>query len=183
MGAGFRTLLCAARNGAATGRVTIPPPTIWPATPAAMAAARSTLKRPSRPSRVTGTAMSASRWPRYRNWSSTTESLGGHDAGGFRSGLADRMASLLVSGDATSRGEGFRVRAACADRTEKQAPALAALLDNNELSQAALGALARIPGPVVDRTLRDALATLKGNLKIGAVNALGHAATARPRTP
>src|SRR5208283_5388622 len=57
--------------------------------------------------------------------------------------------------------------------TEEQAPALASLLANKELAQPALSGLARIPGRNVDRILRDALATLKGNLRISAVNALG----------
>ena len=39
MGAGFRTLLLRSAEWAATGQVTLPPPAIWPSTPAAMTAA------------------------------------------------------------------------------------------------------------------------------------------------
>ena len=39
MGAGFKTLLLRSAEWAATGKVTIPPPAIWPTTAAAMEAA------------------------------------------------------------------------------------------------------------------------------------------------
>jgi len=100
-------------------------------------------------------------------------SLGSDDARGFRGRLAERMASLLASGEATPAAKSFLCAQLAAIGTERQAPALASLLADRELAQPALSALAQIPGPDVDRILRDALATLKGGLKIGAIHALG----------
>jgi HEAT repeat protein len=100
-------------------------------------------------------------------------SRGLQDAGGFRRHLADRMASLLTSNDATPAAKAFLCGQLAAIGTEKQAPALASLLADKELAQPALAALAQVPGPVVDRILRDAVGTLRGDLRIGAVNALG----------
>ncbi len=100
-------------------------------------------------------------------------SLGGDDARGFRRNLADRMASLLTSKEATPAAKAFLCGQLAAIGTEQQAPALASLLADKELAQAALSALVQIPGPAVDQILRDALGSLKGDLKIGAVNAIG----------
>jgi HEAT repeat protein len=98
-------------------------------------------------------------------------SLGG--GGSLRRRLADRMASLLSSKEATPAAKAFLCGQLAAIGTEQQVPALVALLADKDLAQPALSALAQIPGPAVDRILRDALENLKGDLRIGAVNALG----------
>jgi HEAT repeat protein len=100
-------------------------------------------------------------------------SLAGDAGSAFRARLADRMARLLTAKDATAAAKAFVCGQLADIATEKQAPALAALLADKETADAALQALTRIPGPAVDRILRDASGTLTGSLKIGAVSALG----------
>jgi HEAT repeat protein len=101
-------------------------------------------------------------------------SLAGHDPQGVRSGLADRMATLLTSPDATPAAKIFVCGQLADIATEKQAAAVNGLLANQQLAaDAALRALERIPGLTTDRMLRDALGTLEGELKIGVVRALG----------
>ncbi|MCR4413730.1 MAG: HEAT repeat domain-containing protein, partial [Thermoguttaceae bacterium] len=101
------------------------------------------------------------------------ERLAQADPQGVRRGLADRMASFLGAKDATPAGKAAVCRQLAALGTERHASALAALLADREVAPAALGALSQIPGPTVDQILRDALATLQGDLRIGAVAALG----------
>lgn len=52
-------------------------------------------------------------------------------------------------------------------------PALAALLSDPTLSHYARAGLETIPGPAADAALREALATLDGDLLIGAINSVG----------
>lgn len=99
--------------------------------------------------------------------------LGADDTSGFRGRLADRMAALLTSHDATPAGKNFVCGQLAAIATEKHAGAVAPLLADEETADAALGALKQIPGAAVDQILRDALRTTEANLKIGVVNALG----------
>jgi len=131
-------------------------------------------------SRLGGTGVSPVLGPKHGQDARATRG-GADDAGAFRRDLADRMASLLTSKDATPAAKAFLCGQIAAIGTEKQAPALASLLADKELAEPALAALAQVPGPAVDRILRDAVGTLKGHLRIGAVNALGqrrdHAAT------
>ena len=90
-----------------------------------------------------------------------------------RRGLADRMASFLRSDGPTPAAKEFVARQLGVIGTSEQAPALAAVLADKELAPAALGGLSQIPGPAVDRILRDALGKLQGDLKLGTIRALG----------
>jgi type 1 glutamine amidotransferase/HEAT repeat protein len=174
MGAGFGTLLLRSAEWAASGQVTLPPPAIWPSTPAAMAAAGLDLNATL--SAVARYRYGDERKPlcalqelvRYAN------SLAGNDPQGFRGGLADRMVVLLASPDATLAGKVFVCGQLADIATEKQAAAVNALLANKQIAaDAALPVLERIPGPAVDRMLRDALGTLDDDLRIKVVLALG----------
>jgi len=174
MGAGFGTLLLRSAEWAATGQVTLPPPAIWPSTPAAMTAAGIDLN-------ATLSAVARYRYGDERKPLHALQqlvlyahSLATHDSQGFRGGLADRMAALLTSPDATPAARIFVCGQLADIATEKQAEAINGLLANQpHVADAALRALERIPGATVDRILRDALGTLEGQLKIGVVRALG----------
>lgn len=61
--------------------------------------------------------------------------------------------------------------AICGD--EASVPALAALLDDRELSSWARIALEAIPGPAADAALREAADRLEGRLLVGVINSLG----------
>jgi len=175
MGAGFRTLLLRSAEWAATGAVTIPPPAIWPSTPAAMAAA------------VVDVEAALAAVARYRYGDSRqplhdveelvryASGLPDRDASGLRRRLAERLGGLLMSADTTAPAKAFLCGPFAGLATAAQAPLLGPLLSapEAEVAQAALGALARIPGPAADRLLRDAAGTLTGDLRLGAVQALG----------
>jgi hypothetical protein len=62
--AGLNTATLSRYDVLVSSQVTLPPPAIWPSTPAAMTAAGIDLTA----SRATGTAMSGSRCTRFRNW-------------------------------------------------------------------------------------------------------------------
>jgi uncharacterized protein len=174
MGAGFRTLLLRSAEWAATGQVTLPPPALWPSTPAALTAAGIDLN-------ATFNAVARYRYGDERKLLHALEqlvlyahSLAASDPQGFRGGLADRMAALLTSPDATPAAKSFVCGALADIATEKQAAAVSGLLASEQpVADAALRALERIPGPTVDRMLRDALATLEGESKTGVARALG----------
>ena len=123
-------------------------------------------------SRLGGTGVSPVLGPKHGQDARATRG-GADDAAAFRRDLADRMASVLTSKQATPAAKAFLCGQIAAIGTEKQAPALASLLADTELAQPALAALAQIPGPAVDRILRDAVETLQGDLRVGTVNALG----------
>lgn len=91
----------------------------------------------------------------------------------LRGKLAERLAALLASPNATPAAKAFVCGQLPAVATEKQAPALAALLADKNLADPALRGLALIQGPSVDQLLREALERTSGNLKIGVVNAIG----------
>ena len=107
MGAGFRTLLLRSAEWAATGQVTLPPPAIWPSTPAAMTAAGIDQD-------ATLSAVARYRYGDERKPLSALQqlvlyanSLAGNDPQGFRDDLADRMAALLSSPEATPAAKCF----------------------------------------------------------------------------
>ncbi len=174
MGSGFRTLLLRSAEWAATGQVTLPPPAVWPSTPAAMIVAGTDLN-------TTLSAVARHQYGDERKSLQSLEqlviyanSLAGNEREGFRANLADRMAARLTSADTTSAAKVFLCRELSEIATEKQAAAISSLLTNQPLvADAALGALQRIPGSTVDQILREALEQSEGDLKFGIVVALG----------
>jgi len=86
--------------------------------------------------------------------------------------LAAGLAAVLES-DATNDAKHFACRQLALIGTKEQVPALAKLLADQELSQMARYALARIPGEAVDRALLDALDKTDGANKLGIINTLG----------
>lgn len=90
-----------------------------------------------------------------------------------RQRLAAGLAAILES-DGTSDAKHFACRQLALIGTKEQVPALAKLLADQELSQMARYALARIPGEAVDRALLDALNKTDGANKLGIINTLGN---------
>jgi HEAT repeat protein len=92
----------------------------------------------------------------------------------------------LLKSDATPAGKDFVCRELSVVGSEASAPVLAAMLLDPKTADNARYALERIPGPAIDRVLRDALAKSTGRPRLGIVNTLGmradHAsvATLRP---
>jgi len=173
MGAGFKTLLLRSAEWAATGAVTIPPPTIWPTTAAALEAANVDIDATFEA--LTHYTEGSQRKPLYE-LSQLIRYASGADsqaARALRGQLVERMTALLDSPSATTAGKAFVCGQLPAVATQQQAPALAALLADEELADPAMRALALIPGASVDQTLREALASAAGVQKIGIVNALG----------
>ena len=173
MGAGFKTMLLRSAEWAATGSVTIPPPAIWPTTSATLEAAnvdidqtfdllaRYTEGQERRP------LHGLQQLIRYANGEDSEA------AQWFREALIARMAKLLRSPQATLDAKVFVCGQYPAVAAGKQAFALAELLSDKDLADAALRGLAMIPGATVDQILREALGKTSGILQIGIVNALG----------
>jgi len=90
-----------------------------------------------------------------------------------RQKLAAGLAAILEV-DATNDAKHFACRQFALIGTKEQVPALAKLLADQELSQMARYALARIPGEAVDRALLDALNKTEGADKLGIINTLGN---------
>ena len=89
-----------------------------------------------------------------------------------RQKLTTGLAAILES-EATNDARHFACRQLALIGTEAQVPALAKLLTDQEMSQIARYALARIPGEAVDRSLIDALNKTDGANRLGIINTLG----------
>ena len=100
-------------------------------------------------------------------------SVSGDEGGTFRRDLAGRMARLLASPQTTSAAKAFLCRQLAEIASEEDAPAVASLLPDERLAAVALAASRAFPARPFNGLLRDALKTLRGDLRIGAVNALG----------
>lgn len=175
MGAGFRTLLLRSAEWAATGKVTLPPPPVWPSTPEAMAAAdvdiEAALAAAARfhygdPRRPLAEVECLTRCARAQS---------GQEATGFRRQWVARLGAVLTAPETPADAKAFFCGQFALVAGEEHAPLLTPLLTGADgtVAQAALGALARIPGPRVDALLRDAVPVLRGDLRLGAVRALG----------
>ena len=174
MGTGFKTLLLRSAEWAATGQVTLPPPPIWPSTPAAMVA--SAIDMDATFSAVARYKYGDERKPlqALKQLVLYADSLAANDPQRFRGALTDRMVALLTSPDATPAAKAFVCGQLADIATEKDALVLNGLLTNQQpVADAALGALQRIPGSQVNRMLRDDLGITQGELKLGVVASLG----------
>ncbi len=173
MGAGFRTLLLRSTEWAATGKVTIPPPAIWPTTAVALGAANVDIDATFEA--VARYTEGCERKPLHAIQQLVLYVSGEKSdaARALRGKLAERMVALLALPGATPAAKAFLCGQLPAVATQEQAPALAALLADKDLADPALRGLAMIPGASVDQILRESLTTATGVLKIGVVNALG----------
>jgi HEAT repeat protein len=79
----------------------------------------------------------------------------------------------LLKSDATVGAKDFVCRELSVIGTDASVPILAAMLPDPKTAEMARFALERIPGPAVDRALRDALAKSTGRTRLGIVNTLG----------
>lgn len=89
-----------------------------------------------------------------------------------RAKLEERFAAVLSS-DAPRAAKDFVCRKLMLIGTAACVPALAALVDDEELSHMARYALERIPAGEAAAALREALAKTSGELKIGVISSLG----------
>ena len=97
-----------------------------------------------------------------------------------REAISGRLWGLLRSTEATDGGKAFACRQLALIGDDAAVPALAALLADEELSHMARYALERIPGKAAGDALREAVAALDGDLRIGVLNSL--TARAEPQT-
>lgn len=79
----------------------------------------------------------------------------------------------FLKSDATAGGKDFVCRQLGAIGTEASVPALAGMLEDAKTAEMGRYALERIPGPAVDRALREALPKSSGKVRIGIVNTIG----------
>ncbi len=89
-----------------------------------------------------------------------------------RAEIAKKLASYL-STDATFDAKDFCCRQLYVCATAAEIPAVAKLLPDEKLSHMSRYVLERMTEPAAGAALRDAMATVKGNLLIGVVNSLG----------
>ena len=95
-----------------------------------------------------------------------------HADAAARKELETRLAVVLGSG-LSRAAKDFACRKLMVIGTAASVPALASLLNDNDLSHMARYALERIDSPEAAQALRDALPSLKGKLKIGVIGSLG----------
>ena len=79
----------------------------------------------------------------------------------------------FLNSDATPGGKDFISKQLSVMGSEASVPALAAMLADPKSADLARYALERIPGPAVDRALREALAIAPDKARLGIVNTLG----------
>jgi HEAT repeat protein len=89
-----------------------------------------------------------------------------------RAALEQRLAAYLGA-SYSSVTRSFVCRELALIGSGASAPALAALLTDDELSLYARNALERIPGPEADRALRDAIGKTRGRTRVGIINSVG----------
>jgi len=124
---------------------------------------------------VSGYSFGDSREPVRTLMKLAHESAGDED---LRSELAGRMADML-DGPATTDAKKVLCDALGVAGTAEQVPALAKLLDHQDLSFHARAALARMPGDEVDSALRDTLENASGGAAAGLISTLGRRGDAR----
>jgi HEAT repeat protein len=90
-----------------------------------------------------------------------------------RKGIAQHMAGMLGSANATPDCKGFLCRLLRVVGGAEEVPALAALLGDEKLSFMARYALGRMECPEAGDALRKALGDLKGPLLVGTIHAIG----------
>ena len=95
-----------------------------------------------------------------------------HEKPDERRQLESRLIAAL-KGNLTRDAQGYVCRKLATVGSAAAVPVLAALLLDKESSHMARFALERIPAPEAAQALRDALAKLSGNLRIGVISSLG----------
>jgi len=85
----------------------------------------------------------------------------------------EKLLTKFLGSDATLAGKQFVCRQLSIIGTEEAAPAIAAMLTEEDTADMARYALERIPGAAVDETLREALPKTTGKTRAGIINTLG----------
>jgi type 1 glutamine amidotransferase/HEAT repeat protein len=91
----------------------------------------------------------------------------------FCTAIAARMAKELSFETATEEGKRFFCRQLGLIGTEREVPALAALLGNRALAGSALAALEHIPGEASIAAMREALSRVEGPIRLALIRSLG----------
>src|ERR1051326_8276293 len=86
--------------------------------------------------------------------------------------LEQRFIALLQS-DATLAGKDFVCKQLSIMGSEASVPVLSGMLGDPKTAELARYALERIPGPAVDRALREALGKTAGRTRVGVIDSLG----------
>ncbi|MFQ5806783.1 MAG: DUF6807 family protein [Phycisphaerae bacterium] len=162
----FCALLCRGAEWAATGAVTLPLPTRWPPTPAAVATLDTSLEDALK-------AIRSYQFGQDRTPLQVVEASV-HAAGDDpqqRQVLADHLAAM-ASGEASAECKRFICKQLACIGSAEHVSALAPLLRDPQLTVAARGALEMIPGPEASAALRDLLQTSDGALRVGAIQSL-----------
>src|SRR4029434_2360833 len=79
----------------------------------------------------------------------------------------------FLKSDATPGGKDFICKQLSIIGTEASVPALVEVLADHKTADLGRACLERIPGPAVDRALRDSLAKTKDRTRLGVINTLG----------
>ena len=79
----------------------------------------------------------------------------------------------FLKSDATLAGKDFVCKILSISGSEASVPVLTGMLADPKTAELGRYALERIPGPVVDRALRESLTTTSGRTRIGVINSLG----------
>ncbi len=86
--------------------------------------------------------------------------------------MEQRLIAFLKS-DATIAGKDFVCKILSITGSEASVPVLTGMLADPKTAELGRYALERIPGPAVDRALRESLTTTSGQTRIGVINSLG----------
>ncbi len=167
---GFQTLLLRGTEWAASGRVTIPAPKDWPSshaagcvsgidTAAAVETAKSYRRNEDRAALAVVENLVAAATSRKEG-----------------AALAALLADAL-KGDATPDAKALFCRELGSIGTEREVPAIAALLSDEAVEPSARRVLEQISGDAADRALLDALSQASPKLAVGIINSLGERRT------
>ncbi|MCX5758382.1 MAG: ThuA domain-containing protein, partial [Candidatus Hydrogenedentes bacterium] len=166
----FRTLMLRSAEWAATGRATIPLPADWPSSYAAACVAGVDIEAALKAASVYRRNEDRASLAVIENLVTAAASRKNGEA------LAAYLAKAL-QGDATPDAKAFFCRELGVIGTEKEVPALAALLADETVEVSAQRALEQIPGKAADAALLDALDRVPPKLQIGIINSLGERRT------
>ena len=169
----FQTLMLRSTEWAATGEVTIPMADDWPFSAAAASVVGVDVDAAVKA--AAGYAHGQSRRPLFvlEQLTITMASLQGVSANARRHELATKLAAALES-PAAPEAKAFLCGQLSQVGTAEQVPAIAALLEDVNLSDAARLALERIPAPEAGQALIDALEKTTGQTRQGIVASLAN---------
>ena len=170
---GFRTLLLRGTEWAALGRVTLAIPADWPGT--ATKSVVSGLDFDSVLKSVSEYHFGQPRLALSQFEQIVIDAHSAPNAKGLaqRKQLAAKIATILGT-DIAPEAKAFLCQQLALIGDEKQVAVLLRLLRDEQTADACRSALERIPGPASARALREALAEVKPDIRLGIVNSIGN---------